>query len=205
MMDYPKYKAAAVQAAPVWLDLEASTEKACRLIEEAAGNGAKIIAFPEAFLPGYPWWILHGDPIMYGMKYWERFYKNSVEIPGSTVSKLSAAAKNNDIYVSISVTEKDGGSLYLTQLWFDNKGNLMGKHRKVKPTIGERTIWGEGDSSMMPVFATAELGRVGGLQCWEAYHRLSAKAMPVLSVLMVSLSQSRYQENWKESLMPKLI
>lgn len=179
MSEYPKYMVAAVQAAPVYLDLDASTEKACRIIREAANNGAKIIAFGEAFLPGYPWWVFHGDPFVYGLKFWERLYKNSVEIPSQTVSRLSASAMDNDIYVSISVTEKDRGSLYLTQLWFDNCGNLIGKHRKIKPTAGERTIWGEGDGSMMPVFDT-KLGRLGGLQCWE--HRMPGNLLAMSSM-----------------------
>lgn len=166
MITYPKYKVAAAQIAPVWLDLDASVDKAVDFIHDAAQNGAKLIAFPESYLPGYPWWILFGDPIAYGLKYWHEFYQNAVEIPGKAVSKLSAAARDNNIYVCISVTEKDGGSLYLSQLWFNNKGDLINKHRKVRPTITERTIWGEGDGSMMKVVDT-ELGRLGGLHCWE--------------------------------------
>jgi len=173
-----KYTVAAVQAAPIYLDLKKSTEKACGIIRDAAVKGAKLVAFPEAFLPGYPWWIFHGDPFEYGMKYWQEFYNNSVEIPSVTIKKLSDAAKENDIYLCISVTEKDGGSLYLTQLWFDNEGSLIGKHRKIKPTAGERTIWGEGDGSMMPVFDT-QLGRLGGLQCWE--HRMPTNLMAMAS------------------------
>lgn len=80
--------------------------------------------------------------------------------------KLSEAARKNSVYVSVSVTERDGGSLYLTQLWFDPSGDLIGKHRKLKQTNAERYIWGEGDGSTMPVFET-ELGRLGGLQCWK--------------------------------------
>ncbi|MFV0435779.1 MAG: carbon-nitrogen hydrolase family protein [Desulfopila sp.] len=188
MKTEPTYTVAAVQAAPVYLDLQKSTEKACVLIREAAENGARLIAFPEAFLPGYPWWIFHGDPFNYGMKYWIDFYKNSVEIPGNTIMMLSNAARDNDIYVSISVTEKEGGSLYLSQLWFDNEGALIGKHRKIRPTAGERTIWAEGDGSMMPVFAT-RIGRLGGLQCWE--HR-----MPTNLLVMAAQNEQVHVAAW---------
>lgn len=172
---YPEFRAAAVQAAPIFLDLDKTIEKTCSLIEEAAANEAKIIAFPEAFIPGYPWWIFAGDP-GYGAPFYTELYKNAVEIPSNAVRKLSEAAKKSEIYVCVSVTELDGGSLYLTQLWFDPSGNLIGKHRKLKPTSGERYIWGEGDGSTMPVFDT-EIGRIGGLQCWEHMLPLNIAAM----------------------------
>lgn len=174
MSNYPKFKAAAVQAAPVYLDLDATVEKTCKLVDEAAANGAKVIAFPEAFIPGYPWWIWMGNPD-YGMKFYIRLYKNSVEIPSPAVQKLSQAAKRNQVYFCVSVTEKDGASLYLTQLWFDPDGNLVGKHRKLKATNAEKIVWGDGDGSMFPVLETP-YGNLGGLQCWEHLlpHNLSA-------------------------------
>jgi cyanide dihydratase len=175
MSNFPKYRVAAVQASPVLLDLNATVEKTCRLVNEAAANGAKVIAFPEAFIPGYPWWIWLGNAD-YGMKYYIELYKNAVEIPSLAVQKLSEAAKRNKVYFSVSVTEKDGGSLYLTQLWFDPNGDLIGKHRKLKATNAEKTIWGDGDGSMMPVFET-ELGNLGGLQCWEHFLPLNVAAM----------------------------
>lgn len=188
MINYPNYKVAVTQIAPVFLNLEASTEKACDYIKKAAEEGAKIIAFPEAYLPGYPYWIMYGDPFAYGLKYWDKFYRNSVEIPSDTIRRLSKAAKENHIYVCISVTEKDGGSLYLTQLWFDNEGNLIGKHRKTRPTGPERTVWGEGDGSTMPVFDTP-LGRLGGLQCWE--HK-----MPTNLLAMASMNEQVHIGAW---------
>lgn len=176
-----KYKVAAVQASPVFLDLEASVEKACGIIEEAAQNGAELVALPEAFFPGYPYWIWVGDPGAQLGEFWIRFHQNTVEIPGPAVSRLSDAARKNNIVVCASVTERDGGSLYLTQLWFDKAGNLMGKHRKLRPTNAERIVWGDGDGSMMPVFDT-ELGRLGGLQCWE-------HMMPANAVVMASMNE----------------
>ncbi len=166
MAKYPKYKVAAVQAAPVYLDLDATVEKSVRIIEEAASNGAKLIGFPEGFLPGYPWFAFLGRALDYVPRFYHQLYLNAVECPSSALAKISQAAKDNDIYVCISASEKDGGSLYLTQFWFDNKGNLMGKHRKMRVSVAERLIWGDGQGSMMPVFETV-LGRLGGCQCWE--------------------------------------
>lgn len=173
---YPVTKVASVQAAPVYLDRDATVEKACRLIDEAAGKEAKLVAFPEAFIPGYPWWIWFDEPSA-GMPHFIRLYKNAVTIPGETTRKLSSAAKKNGVYVCISVTEKDGASLYLTQLWFNPNGDLIGKHRKLKPSGAERYIWGEGDASMMPVFDT-EIGHLGGLECWE--HMIPANMMAMM-------------------------
>lgn len=171
---FPKYKAAATQLSPVYLNLQKSVEKACDAIEEAARNGAKLIGFPEGYLCGYPWWIFMGPPFPYGVKFYKQLYRNAVSIPGPEVAAIAACAKKNGIYVCISCTELGGGTLYLTQLWFDDRGNLMGKHRKTRATNGERTIWGEGDGSMMPVFQTA-LGNLGGLMCWE--HRMPSNLM----------------------------
>ena len=175
MTDYPKFKAAAVQAAPVFLDAEATADKACKLIEKAASGGAKLIGFPEGFISGYPWWVWLTDPIT-GSPLQQKLMENAVEIPGPVVKKLSEAARKNNIYVCISVSEKEGGSLYLTQLWFNPLGDLMGKHRKMKPSGGERLILGDGEASMMPVFDT-EIGRLGGLQCWEHWIPLNIQAM----------------------------
>jgi predicted amidohydrolase len=137
-------------------------EKTCSIIEEAANQGASLVGFPEAFIPGYPWWIWLGNPTTYGGPFYGELYKNAVEIPSKAVKKISETAKKTGVYVSVSVTELDGGSLYLTQLWFDSNGNLLGKHRKLKPTGAERYIWGEGDGSMMQVLETP-IGRLGGL------------------------------------------
>ena len=165
MKEYPKYKVAAVQAAPVMLDTEATVKKTCDLIDEAGRQGVKLINFPEAWIPGYPYWIW-ADGVDYGMPLFVELYNQAVEIPSKAVRDISEAAKRNKMYVCVSVTEKEGGSLFLTQLWFNPDGDLIGKHRKFKATSQEKTIWGDGDGSMAPIFDT-ELGRLGGLQCWE--------------------------------------
>lgn len=167
MADIKQFKVAAVQMAPVQNNTAATIDKVVAYMEEAAREGAKIVAFPEAIVPGYPWWIWLDGP-MQGMDLFCQLYDQAVEIPSPEVARLSQAAKDNGIYTCVSVTEKDGGSLYLTQLWFSPEGDLMGKHRKMKATSNEMTVWGDGDASMMPVFET-EYGNLGGLQCWEHY------------------------------------
>lgn len=179
-LEFPSYRAAAVQAAPVFLNLEETVEKTCGLIEEAASNGASLVAFPEAFIPGYPWWIWFDTTLEDSVSFFETLYNNAVTIPGDAVRKISAAARDNGVYVCVSVSERDGGSLYLTQLWFDPSGNLIGKHRKFKATNAERAIWGDGRGDMAPVFDT-EYGRLGGLQCAEHMIPLNVTAMNSLN------------------------
>jgi cyanide dihydratase len=162
---YPKFTAAAVQASPVYLNLDATVEKACKLISEAASNGAKLVGFPEAFIPGYPWFAFIGHP-EYTKKFYHQLYKNAVELQSFAVQRISDAARRSKIYVCISCSEKEGGSLYLAQLWFNPDGDLIGKHRKMIPSAAERLCWGHGSGSLMPVFET-EIGNLGGLMCWE--------------------------------------
>lgn len=187
MAEYPQVKVAAVQMAPVMLDVDATTQKVCAAIREAGAQGANVIAFPEAMIPGYPWWIWMGDP-GWGMKHYVALYMNAVEIPSKTVRELSRAARDAAAYVCVSVTEKDGGSLYLTQLWFNPKGDLVAKHRKMKATGAEMTIWGDGDGSMMPILDT-EYGRLGGLQCWEHY-------IPANVATMCALNEQIHVSSW---------
>ena len=186
-MVYPKVTVAAVQSAPVYLNRDATVDKACRVIDEAASRGAKVIGFPESYVPGYPWWIWMGSPNE-GMPHYIRLYQNAVEIPSPAVSRLSDAAKRNKVYVCISVTEKDGMSLYLTQLWFNPQGDLVGKHRKFKCTSAEKTIWGDGDGSMAPIIES-EYGNLGGLQCWE-------HALPLNLAAMSSLNEQIHVSSW---------
>ena len=186
--NYPKYKVAATQIAPCYLDLQGSVDKACRVIKEAADHGAKLVGFPEGYLCGYPWWIFLGPPFPYGIQFYEQLYRNSFTIPGPEMARIAACARENRIHVCMSGTELDVGTLYLAQVWFDDMGNLLGKHRKIRPTNGERTVWGEGDGSTMPVFET-ELGNLGGLMCWE--HR-----MPTNLMIMNAKNEQVHVSSW---------
>jgi cyanide dihydratase len=162
---FPKYKAAAVQAAPVFLDLKASLDKACSLIKEAGANGAKLIALPEAFIPGGPYWAWY-MPVREGNRMSAELYRNSIEVPGPATEILGAAARQADAYVAIGVNERDGKTIYNSLLYFAPDGTLFGKHRKFRPTGPEKLVWGDGDGSTHKVYDTA-IGRLGGLICGE--------------------------------------
>lgn len=172
---YPTVRLAAAQASPVFLDRERSTEKAVALIAEAARNGAQLVAFGEAWLPGYPWWVYLGSPI-YGAPFTQQLYANAVRMASPTIDRLCAAAREHHIYVVMGLTEHAGGSLYLGQVTLAPSGEMIGHRRKLKPTHAERTIWGEGDGSDLFALPT-ELGRVGALNCWEHLQPLTRYAM----------------------------
>src|SRR5262245_36292322 len=172
---HPKYKVAAVQAAPMFLDLDASIDKGIGLIAEAAKQGAKLIAFPETWLPGYPWFIWLDSPA-WGMQYIQRYHDNSLTYGTPQADRIAQAAKEYDIVVVMGLSEKQGGSLYMGQWIIDADGHTIAQRRKLKPTHVERTVFGEGDGSDLAVHATA-LGRVGGLCCWEHLQPLSKYAM----------------------------
>jgi predicted amidohydrolase len=175
-------RVAAVQAAPVFLDREATVAKAVRLITEAAANGAQLVAFPETWIPGYPAWI-------FGAAGWDdaaqkrvfgRLSANSVEVPGPAVDELCRAAKEAGVVVAMGMTERDArssrGTLYNSILYVSEQGEVLGVHRKLMPTHAERIVWGQGDGSTLHVLDTAA-GRVGGLACWEHWMPLARFAM----------------------------
>ena len=174
---HPKFKVAAVQAAPAFLDLEGSIEKAVRLIDEAAANGARLIAFPETFIPGYPWWIWLGAPAWAIMRgFVSRYFDNSLQYGTPEAERLQAAAKRNNMYVALGLSERDGGSLYIAQWIIGPDGETVAKRRKLKPTHAERTVFGEGDGSHLAVH-DLDIGRLGALCCWEHLQPLSKYAM----------------------------
>ena len=175
-------RVAVVQAAPVLFDREATIEKAARLVAEAAAGGAKLVVFPEAFVPAYPRGLSFGAVVGSrsdeGRRLFARYFNNAVEIPSPATDRLGLAAREAGVWLAIGVIERDraGGTLYCTLLYFGPDGAILGKHRKLKPTASERLIWGEGDGSTLPVLET-ELGRIGGLICWENYMPLARAAL----------------------------
>lgn len=174
-IDYPRFRAAAVQAAPVFLDLDASIDKAIGLIAEAAGQGARLIAFPETFLPGYPWHIWLDSPA-WGMQFVQRYFDNSLAYGTPQAERLSRAAAEHGIMVVMGLSERYQGSLYIAQWIIDGEGRTLAMRRKLKPTHVERTVFGEGDGTDLSVYQT-DLGRVGALCCWEHLQPLSKYAM----------------------------
>lgn len=169
------FKVAAVQAAPEFLDLDKSVEKAIALMDEAGSKDVKLIAFPETWLPGYPWWIWLGAPA-WGMQFVGRYHENSIQADSSHDEALRSAAKRNGLHAIIGVSEKSGGSLYMGQWHYGPDGEIVARRRKLKPTHVERTVFGEGDGSDISVHDT-DLGRVGALCCWEHLQPLTKYAM----------------------------
>lgn len=167
--------AAAVQAEPVWLNLDASVDKAVQLIHEAANQGADLIGFPETFIPGYPWWIWLDSPAD-GMRFVPEYANNSMTSHGPHMDRIRAAARESQIYVVLGYSAKVGGSLYMAQAFITEQGELQGVRHKLKPTHVERTVFGEGDGSDLQVHETT-LGRIGALNCWEHLQPLTKYAM----------------------------
>jgi predicted amidohydrolase len=167
---------AAVQAAPIYLDLSASLAKAETLIGQAAAKGAQLVVFPETWLPGYPAWLdscrdvnlWNSAPVK---QVYRRLVENSVVVPGPVTKALAAAARAHGVVLNMSVHERvlmgpGRGTLYNSMLTFGPDGTLLHHHRKLMPTYTERLIWGQGDGRSLHAVDTP-VGRVGGLICWE--------------------------------------
>jgi nitrilase len=200
-------KVAVVQAGPVVMDREATAEKACRLVGEAAAQGARLILFPEAFIPAYPRGLSFGTVVgrrsEAGRRLWARYWANSVDVPGPTTDALGAAARGAGAYLAVGAIEREGecgrGTLYCTLLYFGPDGRLLGKHRKLRPTGAERVIWGEGDGSTLTVLDTA-IGRLGGLICWENYMPLARTALYAKGVELYLAPTADARETWQSTL-----
>jgi nitrilase len=173
-----KVTAAVAQAAPVFLDREATVAKACRLVGEATAAGAGLVVLGETFVPGYPDWVWRSTPWGVGDAWVRRLHENAVVVPSAATEALGRAARRARAWLSIGVNERDerGSTLYNTQLCFGPDGAVVGRHRKLMPTGGERLVWGMGDGSTVEVYDTP-FGRLGGLICWENYMPLARYAM----------------------------
>ena len=177
-----KVKVAVAQVSPVFMDKEKTIEKACRFIKEAGENGAELVVFPEAYIPGYPAFYTVGYET--NPHDWTDFVialqDNSISIPGEDTEILAQAAKDAGAYVVIGCNELSdrvgSQTVYNTLLYLDRNGGVLGKHRKLMPTYTERTYWGMGDGSDLDVFQT-EIGRIGGLVCWENHMTLARAHM----------------------------
>lgn len=176
--DFPKFIAAAVQASPVYLDAAKTVEKAVSLIAEAAGNGARLVVFPEVFIPGYPYWNWITDPVT-GSAWFEKLVRASIFADGPEVARVCAAAKANSCYVVMGLNERSPvslGTLYNTLLFIGPDGEIVGKHRKLVPTWAEKLTWTGGDGSSLKVYDT-EIGPLGGLACGENTNTLARFAL----------------------------
>lgn len=181
-----KVKVAVVQSSPVFMNLEASLEKAVGLIGRAAAEGARLVTFGETWLPGYPAWLDHCP----GAALWNheptkqvfaRLRQNSVAVPGVETERLGRAAREHELVLVIGVNERvtrgpGNGTLYNSLLTFDANGSLIRHHRKLVPTYTERLVWGQGDGIGLEAADTV-VGRVGGLVCWEHWMPLARQAL----------------------------
>ncbi len=169
------YRVAAVQAEPVWLDIDATVDKTISLIEDAARQGAALVAFPETWIPGYPLFLWLG-PVAGQMPFIARYHANSMTVDGRHLTAIRQAARRNGITVALGYSEKDHGSLYMSQSVIGPDGAVLLHRRKLKPTHVERSLFGEGDGSDLKVIGTP-LGRLGALNCWEHLQPLTKYAM----------------------------
>jgi len=171
-----KLRVAVVQDSPVIMDKENTLVKVESLAGEASGEGAELILFPEAFIPCYPRGLSFGAVVgsrtPEGRKDWARYYENSISISGPEVDMLKRIAEKNKAYLAIGAIEKEVGSLYCSLFYFSPEGELLARHRKLKPTASERLIWAEGDGSTLSYINTP-FGVVSGLICWENYMPLA--------------------------------
>ena len=172
---------AIVQAAPVMFDKDACLEKAIRLIEEAAQNGAELIVFPELFLPGYPYGMTFGYTVGSrkepGRADWKIYYDNSILSDGAEMQQLIDCAKRLDVYLSFGYSERDAqtATLYNSNMLISSQGQAL-NHRKLKPTGAERLVWGDAQCDFFPVMDTP-WGKIGSLICWESYMPLARAAL----------------------------
>ncbi len=203
----PQVKVAVVQAAPVLFDREAPLQKDDRLAAAAAGQGAGLILFPEAFVPAYPRGLGFGTVVggrsEAGRRLWQRYWANAVQVPGAATEALGAIARRASAYLVLGVVERDqdygGGTLYCTLLYFGPDGQLLAKHRKLKPTAAERLMWGEGDGSTLATVATP-FGTVGGLICWENLMPLARAAMYAKGVAVYLAPTADGRDSWQATL-----
>lgn len=168
-------RAAAVQLSPVLYSREGTVDKVVAKIAELSGVGVQFATFPEAVIPYYPYFSFVQRPFEMRPQHL-KLLDQAVTIPSPTVDALSAAARAADMVVSIGVTERDGGSLYNTQLLFDADGTLLQRRRKITPTYHEKAVWGQGDGSGLRAVDSA-VGRVGQLACYEHFNALARYAL----------------------------
>jgi nitrilase len=196
------FKVAAVQAAPVFMDKEATIDKAGELIKQAAGEGASLVVFPEAFISGYPDWVWVLPPaqqkLISGL--YRDLLENAVTVPDDSLARLCQTAAETGVYVAIGVNERNSeasnSSLYNTLLYIGPDGKFIGKHRKLIPTGGERLMWAPGGGDTLSSFET-DIGRMGGLICWENFMPLARNAMYIKGVQIYVAPTWDSSEGWR--------
>ena len=206
MKDYEKtLPIAVVQASPVMFDAAGCTAKALGLIDEAASRGAKLIVFPELFIPGYPYGLSFGFSV--GRRDerfrpdWARYAANSILVPGAETAALCEGARKRGVWLSIGVSERDAvtGTLYNSNLFISPAGELHSCHRKLKPTGSERVVWGDANRAYFPV-AETPWGVMGSLICWESYMPLARTALYQKGVALYVSPNTNDNPEWQHTI-----
>jgi len=194
-------RVACAQIEPVIFDRAATIDKLASVARDAAANGAQLVLFPETFVPVYPssrW--AHALAVWGagGKELWARLARESIVVPGSETERIGAVAKEHGLVLAVGVNELDGGTLYNTLLVFTPDGELAVSHRKLMPTNHERMVWGLGDGGGLETIDT-DLGRVGGLICWENFMPLARAALYESGLDIYLAPTADDSESWLES------
>ena len=207
MTDISPVRVAAVQAAACPFDTNRAVEMVCSMTAEAAKEGSRLILFPEAYVGGYPWGLAFGTAVggrsEVGRSVFGRYWESAIDVPGPEVERMCQVAGDFGVWLCVGVIERDStystGTLFCTLLYFGPNGELLGKHRKLKPTAAERLIWGEGDGSTLTTVET-DFGRVGGLICWENYMPLARMTMYGKGVKIYLAPTADSRDRWQSTL-----
>lgn len=199
-------KVAVCQKPPVLLDLEATTQKALQSLDEAVGEGAQLVVFPEAYLPGYPTWIWRlrpGGDMALGNEIHAKLLDNSVDIAAGGLDPIRDAAAKHQVVVVMGLNEIDseysGTTLFNTVVVIGPEGSILNRHRKLMPTNPERMVWGCGDASGLKVVDTP-VGRIGCLICWESYMPLARHALYAQNIDIYVAPTWDCGETWQASM-----
>lgn len=205
-MSFKCVKVGVVQATPFLFDKSKTVERAIEWIEKAAQAKCELLLFPESFIPCYPRGLNFDSRIgrrtEKSREHWLDYWKNSIEYDSEEVLKIGEAVRKARMYVALGVTEREpvGGSLHCALFYFNQDGVLVGKHRKLKPTGLERYIWAESDGSTLMTFDT-NVGRVGGLICWENYMPLARMSMYQQGIELYLAPTADARESWQSTML----
>ncbi len=204
-MQHKNIKVGVVQATPALFDIAATVDIIINWIKKGKEAGCELLLFPESFIPCYPRGLnfdaVIGRRTDKSRSLWLDYWENSFEIDSIYDRQIREAIKEANLFVALGVTEKEavGGSLYCSLLYYDNYGQLMGKHQKLKPTGLERYIWAEGDGSTLVSFDT-QIGKIGGLICWENYLPLARMSMYQKGVEIYLAPTADCRDSWQNTL-----
>ncbi len=193
-------KVAIAQIAAVAFDTEACLDKMANWASQAAGEGAKLLVFPEAVLPGYPASLDWGGESAsfrstVADEEYAQYWNGAIELTTDGVKPLQEIARKNKLYVVFGVIEREGGTLYCTSVMLGPDGAFLGKHRKLMPTVAERLVWGRGDGSTLPVIDTS-IGKLGTVLCWENYMPLLRSTMYAKGVELYCAPTADDSDRW---------